>query len=92
MMMMMVVAVVFGIDADVNVNVCIKRSLNNNIYNIFEQYNSTNRKLKQIITLCITKEYNIPATAVAAKTLCIPFKQPELLAGTICIASGLPAT
>lgn len=32
------------------------------------------------------------ATSVAAKTLCIPFKQPELKEGMKCIASGLPAT
>jgi prolyl-tRNA synthetase len=32
------------------------------------------------------------ATSVAAKTLCIPFDQPELPAGTKCIASGMPAT
>lgn len=32
------------------------------------------------------------ATSVAAKTLCIPFDQPELPAGTKCIASGLDAT
>ena len=32
------------------------------------------------------------ATSVAAKTLCIPFNQPELPEGTKCIASGLPAT
>lgn len=32
------------------------------------------------------------ATSVAAKTLCIPFDQPELSEGTKCIASGLPAT
>lgn len=31
------------------------------------------------------------ATSVAAKTLCIPFDQPELPEGTKCIASGLPA-
>lgn len=31
------------------------------------------------------------ATSVAAKTLCIPFEQPELPEGTKCIASGLPA-
>jgi prolyl-tRNA synthetase len=31
------------------------------------------------------------ATSVAAKTLCIPFKQPELPAGTKCIISGLDA-
>lgn len=31
------------------------------------------------------------ATSVAAKTLCIPFNQPELPEGTKCIASGLPA-
>eukprot|EP00586_Coscinodiscus_wailesii_P011113 CAMPEP_0172496260 /NCGR_PEP_ID=MMETSP1066-20121228/84196_1 /TAXON_ID=671091 /ORGANISM="Coscinodiscus wailesii, Strain CCMP2513" /LENGTH=975 /DNA_ID=CAMNT_0013268455 /DNA_START=88 /DNA_END=3015 /DNA_ORIENTATION=- len=32
------------------------------------------------------------ATSVAAKTLCIPFEQPELKEGTKCIASGLDAT
>ena len=32
------------------------------------------------------------STSVAAKTLCIPFDQPELPEGTKCIASGLPAT
>ncbi len=32
------------------------------------------------------------ATSVAAKTLCIPFTQPEMPEGTKCIASGLPAT
>jgi prolyl-tRNA synthetase len=32
------------------------------------------------------------STSVAAKTLCIPFTQPELPAGTKCIASGLDAT
>ncbi|EEC43698.1 predicted protein [Phaeodactylum tricornutum CCAP 1055/1] len=32
------------------------------------------------------------ATSVAAKTLCIPFAQPELPAGTKCIASGMEAT
>lgn len=32
------------------------------------------------------------ATSVAAKTLCIPFDQPELPDGSKCIASGMPAT
>jgi prolyl-tRNA synthetase len=32
------------------------------------------------------------STSVAAKTLCIPFTQPELPSGTKCIASGLDAT
>ena len=32
------------------------------------------------------------ATSVAAKTLCIPFDQPDLPEGTKCFASGLPAT
>lgn len=32
------------------------------------------------------------ATSVAAKTLCMPFEQPELPEGTKCIASGMPAT
>jgi len=37
-------------------------------------------------------EDDTTATSVAAKTLCIPFDQPELPEGTKCIASGLPAT
>merc|ERR1719291_634306 len=32
------------------------------------------------------------ATSVAAKTLCVPFDQPDLPEGTKCVASGLPAT
>jgi len=32
------------------------------------------------------------ATSVAAKTLCVPFDQPELPEGTKCFASGKPAT
>lgn len=32
------------------------------------------------------------AASVAAKTLCMPFDQPDLPAGTPCFASGLPAT
>lgn len=32
------------------------------------------------------------ATSLAAKTLCVPFEQPELPEGTKCIASGEPAT
>lgn len=32
------------------------------------------------------------STSVAAKTLCIPFDQPDLPEGTKCFASGLPAT
>ncbi|KAL7565933.1 hypothetical protein ACA910_008394 [Epithemia clementina (nom. ined.)] len=32
------------------------------------------------------------STSVAAKTLCIPFDQPELPAGTKCIISGMDAT
>ena len=31
------------------------------------------------------------ATSVAAKTLCIPFKQPDMPAGTPCFVSGKPA-
>ena len=31
------------------------------------------------------------ATSAAAKTLCIPFDQPELAAGTPCFISGKPA-
>ena len=32
------------------------------------------------------------ATSVAAKTLCVPFDQPELPSGSKCIASGMDAT
>lgn len=32
------------------------------------------------------------STSVAAKTLCVPFDQPELPSGTKCIASGMDAT
>lgn len=38
------------------------------------------------------EEEETAATSVAAKTLCIPFVQPELPAGTKCIASGMDAT
>lgn len=37
-------------------------------------------------------EADTTATSVAAKTLCIPFDQPDLPEGTKCIASGMPAT
>jgi len=37
-------------------------------------------------------EEDTTATSVAAKTLCIPFDQPELPTGTMCIASDKPAT
>jgi len=38
------------------------------------------------------KEEATCATSVAAKTLCMPFDQPELPEGTMCFVSGLPAT
>jgi len=38
------------------------------------------------------EEAETTAVSVAAKSLCIPFKQPDLPNGTKCIASGLPAT
>jgi len=37
-------------------------------------------------------EEETTAVSIAAKTLCIPFDQPDLPEGTKCIASGLPAT
>jgi prolyl-tRNA synthetase len=37
-------------------------------------------------------EDDTTATSVAAKTLCIPFDQPELPEGTKCLASDMPAT
>lgn len=37
------------------------------------------------------KKRSTTPTAVGAKTLCIPFEQPELPAGTLCFASGKPA-
>jgi len=38
------------------------------------------------------EEAETTAVSVAGKSLCIPFKQPDLPEGTKCIASGLPAT
>eukprot|EP00195_Chlamydomonas_chlamydogama_P010373 CAMPEP_0202894502 /NCGR_PEP_ID=MMETSP1392-20130828/3899_1 /ASSEMBLY_ACC=CAM_ASM_000868 /TAXON_ID=225041 /ORGANISM="Chlamydomonas chlamydogama, Strain SAG 11-48b" /LENGTH=539 /DNA_ID=CAMNT_0049579229 /DNA_START=202 /DNA_END=1821 /DNA_ORIENTATION=- len=37
------------------------------------------------------KKRSATADAMGAKTLCIPFVQPELPAGTLCFASGKPA-
>lgn len=37
------------------------------------------------------KKRSTTPTAVGAKTLCIPFDQPELPEGTLCFASGKPA-
>ena len=39
-----------------------------------------------------SEEEETTATSVAAKTLCIPFDQPEMEKGMKCIASGLEAT
>jgi len=39
-----------------------------------------------------TTEEATCATSVAAKTLCMPFDQPDLPEGTMCFVSGLPAT
>ena len=37
------------------------------------------------------KKRSVTPDAMGAKTLCIPFEQPELPAGTLCFASGKPA-
>lgn len=37
------------------------------------------------------KKRSATADAMGAKTLCIPFDQPELPEGTLCFASGKPA-
>lgn len=37
------------------------------------------------------KKRSATADAMGAKTLCIPFEQPELPPGTVCFASGKPA-
>jgi prolyl-tRNA synthetase len=37
------------------------------------------------------KKRSATADAMGAKSLCIPFEQPELPAGTACFASGKPA-
>ena len=37
------------------------------------------------------KKRSATADAMGAKTLCIPFDQPELPPGTLCFASGKPA-
>lgn len=37
------------------------------------------------------KKRSATADAMGAKSLCIPFEQPELPEGTVCFASGKPA-
>jgi len=37
------------------------------------------------------KKRSASADAMGAKTLCLPFEQPELPEGTLCFASGKPA-
>lgn len=37
------------------------------------------------------KKRSATADAMGAKSLCIPFEQPELPAGAVCFASGKPA-
>jgi prolyl-tRNA synthetase len=37
------------------------------------------------------KKRSATADAMGAKSLCIPFEQPDLAAGAVCFASGKPA-
>ncbi len=37
------------------------------------------------------KKRSATPEAMGAKSLCLPFEQPELPAGTLCFASGKPA-
>jgi prolyl-tRNA synthetase len=58
----------------------------------WEEWVKTTSKEESLKNLGEEGEDERTATSVAAKTLCIPFDQPELPEGTKCIASGLPAT
>lgn len=58
----------------------------------WEEWVKDKSKEESLKTLGKEGEDEKTSTSVAAKTLCIPFKQPVLPEGTKCIASGLPAT
>ena len=57
----------------------------------FEDLVKTKSKEEALAALGETEDDRC-ATPVAAKTLCVPFEQPDLPAGTKCFISGKPAT
>lgn len=58
----------------------------------WEEWVKTKSREESLERLGLASEEEKTATSVAAKTLCIPFEQPELPEGTPCFASGKPAT
>ena len=58
----------------------------------WENWVKDTSRAESLAAKSMESESETTATSVAAKTLCIPFTQPELADGTKCIASGLPAT
>ena len=57
----------------------------------FEELVKTKSK-EEALAVSGEEEDEACATPVAAKTLCVPFEQPDLPAGTKCFISGKPAT
>lgn len=58
----------------------------------WEQWVKDKSKAESLESRGIVEEDDKTSTSVAAKTLCIPFKQPDLPPDTKCIASGKDAT
>jgi len=58
----------------------------------WEEWVKTKSREESLASRGEQEEDERTATSVAAKTLCIPFNQPELPPGTKCIASGMDAT
>lgn len=58
----------------------------------WEEWVKTKSREESLQARGVEEEDEKTSTSVAAKTLCIPFQQPEMPAGTKCIASGLEAT
>lgn len=58
----------------------------------WEEWVKTKSKDESLKNAGLEGEDERTSTSVAAKTLCVPFDQPELPEGTKCFASGKPAT
>jgi prolyl-tRNA synthetase len=58
----------------------------------WEDWVKTTSRTESLKSRGLDEEDDKTSTSVAAKTLCIPFTQPELPPGSKCIASGLDAT
>jgi prolyl-tRNA synthetase len=61
-------------------------------YKEWEDWVKTTSRTESLKSRGLDEEDDKTSTSVAAKTLCIPFTQPELPTGSKCIASGLDAT